>query len=190
VAQHRVGARRCGTRVSGANNSERTTTLRAPYRVGRPGERARLAAPKKKRPGQIYFQKFGVNIARSPFTAGEWGSPTCVSNIEGKEKQPMTKFSTKKLASFAALVAPVVAVTGAAVAGGGGAEFDVAVTQLTDWLEGGLGQLLALAALAVGLGIGIVQQSVMAVVVGIGMAIAVFYGPGILTGIISGAVGL
>jgi conjugal transfer pilus assembly protein TraA len=98
----------------------------------------------------------------------------------------MTKFMTKKLASFATLVAPVVAVTGAAVAGGGGAEFDVAVTQLTDWLEGGLGQLLALAALA----IGIVQQSVMAVVVGIGMAIAVFYGPGILTGIIAGAVGL
>ena len=51
----------------------------------------------------------------------------------------MTKFMTKKLASFATLVAPVVAVTGAAVAGGGGAEFDVAVTQLTDWLEGGLG---------------------------------------------------
>jgi len=40
----------------------------------------------------------------------------------------------------------------------------------------------------VGSGIGIVQQSIMAVVVGIGMAIAVFYGPGILTGIISGAV--
>jgi conjugal transfer pilus assembly protein TraA len=102
----------------------------------------------------------------------------------------MTKLMSKKLASFAALVAPVAVVTGAAVAGGGGLEFDVAVTQLVDWLEGGLGQLLALAALAVGLGIGIVQQSVMAVVVGIGMAIAVFYGPGILTGIISGAVGL
>ena len=67
-------------------------------------------------------------------------------------------------------------------------EFDVAVAQMVDWLEGGLGQLLSLAALAVGLGIGIVQQSIMAVVVGIGMAIAVFYGPGILTGIISGAV--
>jgi conjugal transfer pilus assembly protein TraA len=102
----------------------------------------------------------------------------------------MNRTSMKKIASFGALVAPVAVVTGAAVAGGGGAEFDVAVAQMVDWLEGGLGQLLSLAALAVGLGIGIVQQSIMAVVVGIGMAIAVFYGPGILTGIIAGGVGL
>jgi conjugal transfer pilus assembly protein TraA len=99
----------------------------------------------------------------------------------------MERKTVTKIASFAALAAPAVLVTGAAVAGGGGAEFDVAVTQMVDWLEGGLGQLLSLAALAVGLGIGIVQQSIMAVVVGIGMAIAVFYGPGILTGIISAA---
>jgi len=102
----------------------------------------------------------------------------------------MNRTVMKKLASFATLVAPVAVVTGVAVAGDGGAEFDVAVTQMVDWLEGGLGQLLSLAALAVGLGIGIVQQSIMAVVVGIAMAIAVFYGPGILTGIIAGDVGL
>ena len=95
----------------------------------------------------------------------------------------MERKMVSKIASFATLAAPALVVTGAAVAGGGGAEFDVAVAQMVDWLEGGLGQLLA-----VGLGIGIVQQSIMAVVVGIGMAIAVFYGPGILTGIISGAV--
>ena len=100
----------------------------------------------------------------------------------------MERKMVSKIASFATIAAPALVVTGAAVAGGGGAEFDVAVAQMVDWLEGGLGQLLSLAALAVGLGIGIVQQSIMAVVVGIGMAIAVFYGPGILTGIISGAV--
>ena len=100
----------------------------------------------------------------------------------------MERKMVSKIASFATLAAPAPVVTGAAVGGGGGAEVDVAVAQMVDWLEGGLGQLLSLAALAVGLGIGIVQQSIMAVVVGIGMAIAVFYGPGILTGIISGAV--
>ena len=100
----------------------------------------------------------------------------------------MERKMVSKIASFATLAAPALVVTGAAVAGGGGAEFDVAVAQMVDWLEGGLGQLLSLAALAVGLGIGIVQQSIMAVVVRIGMAIAGFYGPGILTGIISGAV--
>lgn len=90
----------------------------------------------------------------------------------------------KKVAATTAAMAPV-AVTGVAVAGAGGTEFSTIVTQLTDWLEGGLGQVLALGALAVGLGIGIVQQSIMAVVVGIAMAIAVFYGPGVLTGVIT-----
>ncbi|MGB7991973.1 MAG: TraA family conjugative transfer protein, partial [Candidatus Methylophosphatis roskildensis] len=80
----------------------------------------------------------------------------------------MERKMVSKIASFATLAAPALVVTGAAVAGGGGAEFDVAVAQMVDWLEGGLGQLLSLAALAVGLGIGIVQQSIMAVVVGIG----------------------
>lgn len=97
----------------------------------------------------------------------------------------MDRKNLKKLGTFAVMAAPAVVVTGAALAGTGGTEFDTIVTQVTDWLEGGLGKVLALAALAVGLGIGVVQQSVMAVVVGIGMAIAVFYGPGVLTGIIS-----
>lgn len=101
----------------------------------------------------------------------------------------MERMSLKRIVAVAALGAPVVAVTGAAVAGAGGDEFDTVVTQLTDWLEGGLGQVLALASLAVGLGIGVIQQSVMAVVVGVSMAIAVFYGPGVLTGIITAAIG-
>lgn len=97
----------------------------------------------------------------------------------------MKREAMKKLASTTALVAPMAVVAGTAVAGSGGTEFGAIVTQLTDWLEGGLGQVLALGALAVGLGIGIVQQSIMSVVVGIAMAIAVFYGPQVLTGIIT-----
>lgn len=97
----------------------------------------------------------------------------------------MNRKTLKNLTAATALVAPVALVAGTAVAGSGGTEFGAIVTQLTDWLEGGLGQVLALGALAVGLGIGIVQQSIMSVVVGIAMAIAVFYGPGVLTGIIT-----
>lgn len=97
----------------------------------------------------------------------------------------MKRSSLKKLAAATAMAAPVAVVAGTAVAGSGGTEFGAIVTQLQDWLEGGLGQVLALGALAVGLGIGIVQQSIMSVVVGIAMAIAVFYGPGVLTGIIT-----
>lgn len=97
----------------------------------------------------------------------------------------MQKKTFKKFAAGALMAAPAVVVAGAAVAGTGGTEFDAVVLQLTDWLEGGLGQVLAIAALAVGLGIGVIQQSVMAVVVGISMSIAVFYGPAVLTGIIT-----
>jgi conjugal transfer pilus assembly protein TraA len=97
----------------------------------------------------------------------------------------MNMVQMKKLSKVAALVAPA-AVLSAAVAGTGGTEFGPIVTQLTDWLEGGLGQVLALAALAVGLGIGVIQQSVLAVVVGIAMAVAVFYGPNVLTNVVSG----
>lgn len=96
----------------------------------------------------------------------------------------MNKVALKKLAATSAVVAPA-AIAGTAIAGTGGTEFAAIVTQMTDWLEGGLGQVLALGALAVGLGIGVVQQSVMAVVVGIAMAIAVFYGPGVLTSTIT-----
>ena len=97
----------------------------------------------------------------------------------------MKRSSLKKITAATALVAPVAIVAGSAVAGSGGTEFGAIVTQLQGWLEGGLGQVLALGSLAVGLGIGIVQQSIMSVVVGIAMAIAVFYGPGVLTGIIN-----
>jgi len=93
--------------------------------------------------------------------------------------------SLRKFAAATALAAPAALVLGTAIAGSGGSEFAGIVTQLTDWLEGGLGQVLALGALAVGLGIGIVQQSIMSVVVGIAMAIAVFYGPGVMTGIVT-----
>lgn len=100
----------------------------------------------------------------------------------------MDRSKMKKLVAAAAISAPVVAGVTSAVAGGGGTEFTAISTQLQGWLEGGLGQVLALGSLAVGLGIGIVQQSIMSVVVGIAMSIAVFYGPGVLTGIV--AVGL
>lgn len=102
-----------------------------------------------------------------------------------RENYQMNQKTLKKLAAFTAVATPAAFAVSSAVAGTGGTEFGAIVAQLQGWLEGGLGQVLALGALAVGLGIGIVQQSIMAVVVGIAMAIAVFYGPGVLTGVIT-----
>jgi conjugal transfer pilus assembly protein TraA len=54
---------------------------------------------------------------------------------------------------------------------------------MTAWLTGSMGQLFAIGALAVGLGIGIVKQSIMAVVVGIAVALAASTGPTVLSAI-------
>lgn len=91
----------------------------------------------------------------------------------------------KKLQALALLALATVA--GSAMAGTGGTEFAAAVTQITGWLEGGLGQLLAIGALAVGLGIGVVKQSIMAVCVGIAMSLACAFGPGVMTGVFTAA---
>jgi conjugal transfer pilus assembly protein TraA len=51
---------------------------------------------------------------------------------------------------------------------------------MTNWLTGSMGHLFAIGALSVGLGIGIVKQSVMSVVVGVGVALAASTGPAVL----------
>lgn len=83
------------------------------------------------------------------------------------------------------------AMVGVAVAGGNadfgttGANNDgtLAVGRIANWLRGSMGQMFAIGALAVGLGIGIVKQSVMSVAVGVGIALAASAGPNILGGI-------
>ena len=75
-------------------------------------------------------------------------------------------------------------VAGAATATVGGPDttFDVALTTISDWTQGTLGTLIALAIVVVGLSIGIVRQSIMGVVVGVGAALALMNAPDILAG--------
>lgn len=73
----------------------------------------------------------------------------------------------------------------AATAGTGGTEFDTIYQTLLGWFQGTLGKIIALAAMGVGLAIGIVRQSVISVVVGIAMGMALYYGPTVLDGIVA-----
>lgn len=66
----------------------------------------------------------------------------------------------------------------------GDSTFNAPATWLSNALTGSLGRTIALGSLAVGLGIGVVQQSVMSVVVGTAIALAASVGPGVLTGIL------
>jgi hypothetical protein len=62
-------------------------------------------------------------------------------------------------------------------------ELDGLLSEVLSWIQGPLGTLIAIAALTVGLAVGIMQQTVMAAVVGIGFAAVIAYGPDVLQGI-------
>lgn len=87
------------------------------------------------------------------------------------------------VALVAAATAPMTALAGA-----GGTEFTQVYDQLTGWSNGTLGKVLGIAALLVGLGVGVIKQSVIAAVVGIAMALTAGFGPGVIDGVISAAV--
>jgi len=103
----------------------------------------------------------------------------------------------KKLTKASALIAsfaPLALVTAEVVAYAQGTNtgtdalgsFDTLLGEIMSWLQGPLGTLLAIVALGVGLALGVIQQSIMAAVVGIFFAAVVNYGPAILQGV-SGA---
>lgn len=77
-----------------------------------------------------------------------------------------------------------------AMAGAGGGEFTQVYDQLTGWANGILGKVLGVAALLVGLGVGVIKQSVIAAVVGIAMALTAGFGPGVIDGVITSGVSI
>ena len=72
-----------------------------------------------------------------------------------------------------------------AMAGTTGSEFQNIYTMIVDWTSGYLGKTIALGAFLAGMGIGIVRQSLMAVVSGIGAGLAVAYMPQVMNGIVT-----
>ncbi len=63
-------------------------------------------------------------------------------------------------------------------------DFDEVWELLAGWTQGALGKVLALGALILGIGFGLVRQSVAAAAVGLGMAIVLQYGPYVINQII------
>ena len=75
-------------------------------------------------------------------------------------------------------------------AGAGGTEFTQVYDQITGWANGTLGKTLAVSALLVGLGVGVIKQSIIAAVVGVAMALVSGFGPGVIDGVISSGVAI
>ena len=85
----------------------------------------------------------------------------------------------KKLAGIVGLAA----LSGVALATAADTDFSAVVTQLTNWTDGSLGKVLALAIFVVGMAAGVIRQSLMAAVAGIAGAMVLSYGPAIITNV-------
>lgn len=82
-----------------------------------------------------------------------------------------------------ALVVTAAALATTAAFAGADTTFSGPATQLTSWLQGSMGKLFAVGSLCVGLGIGIVKQSIMSAAVGTGIALAASTGPTVMAAI-------
>lgn len=75
-----------------------------------------------------------------------------------------------------------------AFAGTDGDDFADIYTKLEGWSKGTLGKVIALGMFLVGLATGVVQQNIMAVVIGISGALSLYYGPGIISSVVSATI--
>lgn len=80
----------------------------------------------------------------------------------------------------ATAIAAMATVSNYAMAAQTGQEFQSLSTMLKGWAEGYLGLALALAAFVIGLAIGLMKQTIMPAVVGIGVGLAATMGPAII----------
>jgi len=96
---------------------------------------------------------------------------------------------SRKTAMLATVATAALALSATdAMAGTGGTEFDDIYTLLVGWTQGTLGKIIALGMFLVGLSSGIINQSIVAVVVGIGGALSLYYGPTVISGVVSALV--
>lgn len=91
----------------------------------------------------------------------------------------------KKALLTSAALAGVALASNEAMAGTAGTEFDDIYTLLVGWTQGTLGKIIALGMFMVGLAAGIVNQSIIAVVIGIGGALALYYAPTVIDGVVA-----
>lgn len=90
----------------------------------------------------------------------------------------LAKFSRMYGLALAVVVAMLVARS--AFASVNDSTFSSVYTTLHDWATGSLGQVIAIGSFITGMAIGLVRQSLMAIALGVGCALAMNYGPDVL----------
>ncbi|GAA4649322.1 hypothetical protein GCM10023116_15960 [Kistimonas scapharcae] len=95
----------------------------------------------------------------------------------------------KKVAIYTAFVLGVIALLAIAsevfAAGSADKTFETTLTTLTDWIEGTLGKIIALAFVIIGSVMGAARQSLMAFAVGIAAALGLYNAPGLIDNVFS-----
>lgn len=88
----------------------------------------------------------------------------------------------------ATAVVMMVAMAGSAMAGSADAEFNAILQKLVQWSSGNAGKALAIVSFLVGVMAGIARTTFIPVVAGLGFALAMNFGPGIITGLITAVI--
>lgn len=83
------------------------------------------------------------------------------------------------------LLAAMVICQEACFAGTDGDDFADIYSKLEAWSKGSLGKVIAIGMFLVGLATGVVQQSIIAVVIGISGALSLYYAPTIINSVVS-----
>ena len=104
--------------------------------------------------------------------------------VVGESKKVSTRENLKSALVLAVFLTLMIGKN--AMAGTTGSEFQNIYNMVVAWTSGYLGKTIALGAFLAGMGVGIVRQSMMAVVTGIGAGLAVAYMPEVINGIVTG----
>jgi conjugal transfer pilus assembly protein TraA len=96
--------------------------------------------------------------------------------------------SSKAGSTAAALAICMVLAAGTAVAGSSDTEFEMLYDRLSNWSQGYLGKSISLMFLLVGLGVGVIRNSILGAIVCVAAAMALFIGPMIIDQIVTGVI--
>jgi conjugal transfer pilus assembly protein TraA len=101
----------------------------------------------------------------------------------------IAKIKSSKAGSTAlALGICTVLAAGTAVAGSSDTEFEMLYDRLSNWSQGYLGKSISLMFLLVGLGVGVIRNSILGAIVCVAAAMALFIGPMIIDQIVTGVI--
>ncbi len=97
-----------------------------------------------------------------------------------KKLNPIAKALANKTAKKLALVAAAAGLVTANAHAGTDTTFDDVTNTISGWAKGSRGKTLSIATVVVGIGAGIMRQSLMAAVLGVGSSLVMNYGPTVI----------